>query len=690
MQKRHLGGIALFILVSLGLIAGGCTQRNQPRSGPADARDSSSPRPRGSAVANAPAGASSTPTQPPGGAQTQAPPDDPQQRRAAASAQRDHDAAYIREHYEKREVRIPMRDGARLFTSIYSPRDASQTYPILMMRTPYSVAPYGEERYRSSLGNGRAYAEEGFIFVYQDVRGCYMSEGEFVNMRPHIADKHPGDVDESTDAYDTIQWLLVNVPNHNGKVGQFGISYPGFYCSASMIDAHPALVAVSPQAPIADWFFDDFYHHGAFFLPHAFNFFSSFGRPRPEPTTSRNPRFDHGTPDGYQFFLDLGPLKNADALHFKGDVPFWTEITQHPNYDEFWQARNILPHLKNVAPAVMTVGGWFDAEDLYGALNTYQAIERQNPGIFNILVMGPWRHGGWARGTGERLGNIHFGARTSEHYQQQIELPFFRHYLKGEGEHGLSEAHVFETGANRWRTFDDWPPAEIESADLHLHPAGGLSFEPPAQSGYEEFISDPARPVPYTEAITIGMSAEYMTEDQRFAARRPDVLVFQTPPLTEPLTLAGPILAELWVSTSEADADWVVKLIDVYPPDARDYPDMTPGKRLGGYQMMVRSEAIRGRFRNSYERPEPFVPNEPTYVDLPLQDVLHTFEPGHRVMVQIQSTWFHMMDRNPQRFVPNIFEADEDDFVKATHRIYFGRPHATRLRVGILPAGSER
>jgi hypothetical protein len=515
-----------------------------------------------------------------------------------------------------------------------------------------------------------------------------MSEGEFVNMTPHVSDKQTArDIDESTDTYDTIEWLLANVPNHNGNVGMWGISYQGFYAAAGMIAAHPALKAVSPQAPIADWWYDDFHHHGAFFLPHSFNFFAVFGLPRPAPTTEWGPRFEHGTPDGYQWFLDLGPLQNVEDRYFRGRIKFWTEATRHPNYDSFWQSRNILPHLHDVAPAVMTVGGWFDAEDLYGALNIYRSIEEKNPGVFNILVMGPWRHGGWARDDGDSLGNIHFGSTTSLFYRENIESRFFKHFLKGEGELDLPEAYVFETGANRWRTFADWPPTGLDVGYLYLGEDFSLTLGSPnsAVEAWDEYVSDPSKPVPYTQDIDIGMTREYMTDDQRFAARRPDVLAYQTEALDEDVTLAGPVMADLWVSTSGTASDWVVKLIDVFPDDASDPEGLPRGTRMGGYQMMVRSEVIRGRFRNSPERPEPFVPDSVINVVLPLQDVLHTFKSGHRIMVQIQSTWFPLVDRNPQKYVDNIFTAEADDFMRATQRVYRSRRHPSRLRVGVLP-----
>jgi putative CocE/NonD family hydrolase len=508
-------------------------------------------------------------------------------------------------------------------------------------------------------------------------------------MRPHIDHKEgPHQTDESSDTYDTVDWLVKNVPNNNGRVGQYGGSYPGFYCSAGMIDAHPALKAVSPQAPIADLYFDDAFRHGAFLLPHIFSYCTAFGQPRSKPTTLRPPalaRLD--TPDGYQFFLDLGPLRHVDERYFKGKIPLWGQIVRHPNYDEFWQARNILPHLKKVAPAVMTVGGWFDAEDLYGALNTYRAVERQNPGIFNVLVMGPWQHGGWHPAPNERLGNADFGPDTVTFFQRDIELAFFDRFLQDRQGPALPEATVFETGSNRWRRFDRWPPP-LRQKKLYFHAGGRLCFDPPAEDAdaHDEYVSDPNKPVPYTDAITPGMTADYMVEDQRFAARRPDVLAYQTDVLAQDVTVAGPLLADLRAATSGTDSDWVVKLIDVLPNDAPDPPGMPRGRHLGGCQTMVRSEVMRGRFRNGYARPEPFVPDEPTRVRLPLQGVLHTFRKGHRIMIQVQSTWFPLVDRNPQRYVDNIFRADETDFIKATQKVFRSRRLPSCVEVGILPA----
>lgn len=592
----------------------------------------------------------------------------------------------VRERYQKQEYRIAMRDGVRLFTAVYTPRDAGpdRRYPILMTRTPYSVRPYGESNYRDRLGPSPTMEQEGYIFVYQDVRGCYMSEGEFVNMRPHRPNKASAhDIDESTDTYDTIEWLVSNLPYHNGRVGMWGISYPGFYAAAGMIDAHPALRAVSPQAPIADWWYDDFHHHGAFFLPHAFNFLSSFGQPRPLLTQLSPLQFDHPTQDGYEFFLRIGSLKNVNEKYFRDRIPFWNDIIAHPNYDSFWQDRNLLPHLQRVAPAVMTVGGWFDAEDLYGPLQIYRAIERQCPHIQNMLVMGPWAHGDWARRPGTHLGNIDFESDTSAYYQEWIEAVFFRCHLKGAGEPGLPRAYLFETGGNRWCQFSAWPPAQAQTKSLYLHSRGRLAWQKPSETSntYSEFLSDPAKPVPFVEKITPAMTREYMTDDQRFAARRPDVLVFATDVLTDDLVLAGPLTAELFVSTSQQDADWIVKLIDVFPDSAKNNRYTEPGRAMSGYQMLVRSEVLRGRFRDNPAEPRPFVPHEVTKIRIPLQDVLHRFRAGHRLMIHIQSTWFPLVDRNPQKWVDNIFLAEDGDFTPAMHRVYHGGDYLSRLEV---------
>jgi uncharacterized protein len=594
--------------------------------------------------------------------------------------------AEVKANYIKSEHQIPMRDGVKLFTSIYTPKDKSGIYPIMLNRTPYSVSPYGLEEYKTNLGPSQLFQQEKYIFVYQDVRGKFMSEGEFVNVRPHNRTKTGSQVDESSDTYDTIEWMIKNVPNNNGRVGTWGISYPGFYTTMSVIDAHPALKAASPQAPIADWFIgDDFHHNGTLFLPHAFNFLSSFGQPRPRTTTDFNPRFEHGTPDGYEFFLNMGPLPNADRNYLKGRVAFWNEVMAHPNYDDYWQARNIRPHLRNVRPSVMVVGGWFDAENLYGALETYKTIERNNQGIYNTLVMGPWFHGGWSRADGDFLGNIRFGSTTSIFYRESIELPFFNCVLKDKCDRKLPEAFVFETGSNQWRTYEQWPPKNVESKNLFLQGGGSLSFVRPStkDKSFDEYVSDPARPVPFINGIAIGMTREYMTGDQRFASRRPDVLVYETEPLTENLTVSGPITATLFVSTSGTDSDFVVKLIDVLPNDTPENGANPEDVKMGGYQMLVRGEPMRARFRNSFSKPERMSPNKVTKVEFTLPDVNHSFLKGHRIMVQIQSSWFPLVDRNPQKFV-DIYRATQADFQKATQRVYRSAQHSSSLTLNVL------
>ncbi|MBI4502147.1 MAG: CocE/NonD family hydrolase [Gemmatimonadetes bacterium] len=598
---------------------------------------------------------------------------------------RAQDSTWIRSHYAKFEYQIPMRDGKRLFTAVYAPRDTTQRYPILLTRTPYSIAPYGPDAYRRGLGPGPRFAEEGFIFVYQDVRGRYLSEGDFVHMAPQREAKSAGVVDESTDAYDTVDWLVGHVPRNNGRVGIWGVSYSGFFTAAGMIDAHPALKAASPQAPQADWFMgDDVHHHGAFFLASAFNFFAVNGRLRPVPTSDYVRRFTFGTWDGYQYFLRLGPLPNADTRYFKGAVPFWNDMMSHESYDAFWKARNLLPHLKAIKPAVLAVSGWYDANNLYGALHVYQSVAQQSPGTSNRLVVGPWSHGQWGRGDGDKLGDLEFGSKTGMFFRDSVELPFFDAYLKGNGDVALPKAVMFETGSNRWRTFGEWPPANGTPKELYLRAGGKLSFDTPTgadRSDFDEYVSDPARPVPFNARLGLDMEPDYMARDQRFAANRPDVLVYQTDPLAEDVTIAGSIAPSLQVSTSGTDSDWIVKLIDVYPDSLSGTPDQVS---YAGFQQLVRGDVMRGKFRNSYERPEPFIPGAVSKIEFGTDDVLHTFLKGHRIMVQIQSTWFPLVDRNPQKFV-DIYRAAASDFQKATQRVYHSPRYASHLKMLVLP-----
>lgn len=599
------------------------------------------------------------------------------------------DSFKVADNYLKKEFQIPMRDGVKLFTAVYIPKDQSVKYPILLCRTPYAVAPYGENKFKDEIGPSQLFAKEGYIIVYQDVRGKFMSEGEFVDVRPFIKNKKSNkDIDESSDTYDTVEWLIKNIQNNNGKVGVWGISYPGFYAGMSAMDSHPAVVAVSPQAPIADWFIgDDFHHNGAFFLPHAFNFYNVFGVPRPNVTQTWSQGVsDFKFQDGYKFFLEMGSFANTNKKYFKEKIPFWNELMQHGSYDEYWKARSTLNKYENIKTAVMTVGGWFDAEDLFGALKTYRTIENKNKNTYNILVMGPWAHGGWSRSTGNSLGNISFNSNTSEFYREQIELKFFNYYLKEKGDLTLPEAYIFNTGANEWRTFNEWPPQKAEEKKIFLQVQNKLSFESPIENSknlFEEYISDPNKPVPFTAEITNRMTREYIVEDQRFVWNRPDVLSFELDELKEDITFAGPIEANLFVSTTGTDADWIVKLIDVFPDSAGEVKLKNSTKIMSGFQMLVRGEVMRGKFRNSFEKPEPFIPNKITKVSFSIPDVCHTFKKGHKIMIQIQSSWFPLVDRNPQKFV-DIYNCEEYDFQKATHKIYFSKDYSSYLKVNIL------
>jgi uncharacterized protein len=606
----------------------------------------------------------------------------------------------VKEHYTKYEYRIAMRDGVHLFTSVYVPKDDSRPYPFLIDRTPYSVGPYGVDQYRTQLGPSPEFDRSGYIFVFQDVRGRYMSEGTFVEMRPHIDNKKSSkDVDDSSDLYDTIDWLLKNVPNNNGNVGIWGISYPGFYTSASMIDSHPALKAASPQAPMTDLFMgDDAYHGGAFMLAANFGFYAFFTpQQNPQLPAKNPPSFDFGTKDGYDFYLGVGPTGNLSKL-LGGHSELFDDQLHHDTYDEYWKVRNLAPHMKNIHCAVLTVGGWFDAEDLQGPFSTFHSIDAKNPDIFNALVVGPWVHGGWYRYDGEHLGRAEFDSNTGDFYRRNILFPFFEQYLKGRGDAKLPKAYVFETGTNVWRRYAAWPPKEAEAKTLYLQANGGLSFEAPANDSraFDEYVSDPAKPVPFVNYTDEDVPQEYMVSDQRFAASRPDVLVYESAVLQEDVTIVGPIVPHLFVSTSGTDSDWDVKLIDVYP---QDYPDSKldersedhkrptdvgpPGFTMAGYEQLVRGEPFRGKFRHSFEKPEPFTPGKIEEINATFPDVNHTFRRGHRIMVQIQSSWFPLTDRNPQTFV-NIPDAKPSDFVKATERVYHSKSQASGIGVKVL------
>jgi hypothetical protein len=583
----------------------------------------------------------------------------------------------VLENYTKHEYMIPMRDGVKLYTQVYRPRDTGQTYPILLRRDMYRVGHYGPT-YRKRLHPNDRLIKEGFIFVYQDIRGRFKSEGQFVVLRPYIPDKRsPTQVDESSDTFDTVEWLLKNIPHHNGRVGLWGGSYSGWLTVMGMIDAHPALKAFSPGASPADWWLgDDCHHNGAFRLMYAFDWVGNDARPRlGGPTTFRFPWFYYGTPDGYKFFLELGPVSNVNRKYFLNSNPTWNEYMEHGDYDDYWQERNILRHLDNISSPVLHVAGWFDAEDYRGPLSIYDTIEEKNPKNKSLLVVGPWKHGGWHWDTGTELGDIRFGQETSRYFMEEVEFPFFMYYLKDKGELNLAEAIVFETGSNQWRSFPQWPPVGTVETRLYFQAGGKLSFKPPetaSDEAFDEYISDPDKPVPWSSRIQNRQGHLWMVEDQRFAGRRPDVLVYQSDRLTEEVTIAGPIIASLFVSTTGTDADWIVKLIDVYPPNA-------PGN-MGDYQMLLAGDVFRSKYRRSFRQPQPLKPGQVVKIEFDLLDKYHTFLEGHKIMVQIQGTWFPVIDRNPQKFV-NIYQARESDFQKAAHRVYHSAQYPTHLKI---------
>jgi putative CocE/NonD family hydrolase len=604
---------------------------------------------------------------------------------------------YVRAHYTKYEFRIPMRDGKRLFTAVYVPKDAAGgPYPFLMNRTPYNVAPYGEDQYPKHLGPSDEFEKGGYIFVYQDVRGRWMSEGDFVEMRPHIDDKKSAqDVDDASDTYDSIEFLLKHIAGNNGKVGIWGISYPGFYTSASIIDSHPALAAASPQAPMTDLFLgDDSYHGGAFMLDAGFGFYAPFFHPQTSPRTpGPTIPFDFGTPDHYSFYLHAGNIANLDKLYLKGSNWLFNDQFRHDTYDDYWQSRDLSRHMHNVHCAVLVVGGWYDAEDLEGPYRTFNAINKFNPSTPTTLVEGPWVHGGWARGDGSHLGDVQFNAKTSDYFRTNIQFPFFEHYLKGKGA-TPAKAMVFETGTNIWHDLDTWPPKAAAPKTLYFHSGGRLSFDPPAEAtGVDEYVSDPNHPVPFVGYTTDTVPQRYMVDDQRFASYRPDVLVYQTDPLEEDVTIAGPISPKLKIASSGTDSDFVVKLIDVYPENAPDPDDSLNGNKrimdapplhMGGYQQLLRGEPFRAKFRNSWEKPEALTPGEEAKIDFSMSDLFHTFRRGHRIMIQVQSSWFPLVDRNPQTFTDIPF-AKPEEFQKATEEVFRQKDAASGVEVLVMP-----
>jgi len=624
---------------------------------------------------------------------------------AAPSAPPEHS---LREHYTKYEYRIPMRDGKKLFTAVYLPKDQSKSAPFLMVRTPYDVAPYGVDRYPRKLGPTEEFDKAGYIYVMQDVRGRFQSEGTFIEMTPHKPNKKAGDIDESTDMYDSVEWLLKNIPNNNGKVGIWGISYPGFFASASIIDGHPAIKAASPQAPITDLYMnDDSYHNGAFMLAANYGFYTFF---KQQDSPSLPPKvdvpFEYGTTSGYDYFLKLGTLANIIATLEKQKGSLFADQAKRDVYDEYWKSRDISAHLKNIKAAVLTVGGWYDAEDPQGPLTTYRSIKQNNPGTFNAIVMGPWSHGGWSSYDGAQLGRVSFAAKTGEYYRKNILFPFFEKFLrdppaegspaKGKPEKKLAEAYAFETGTNVWREYPAWPPKEAQKRTLYLQSGGKLAWNKPvATTGFDEYVSDPAKPVPFTDAITTRVPQEFVVGDQRFAATRPDVLVYQSEILEEDITVLGPLSPRMFVSTSGTDSDFVVKLIDVYPAEYPDAPGSAPNSNappkdvaipkfpMGGYQQLIRGEPMRGKFRYSFEKPVAFVPGKVEALNFNMPDINHTFRRGHRIMVQVQSSWFPLVDLNPQTFV-RIPEAKAEDFKKATQRIYRSAAQPSGIDVQVL------
>lgn len=610
----------------------------------------------------------------------------------------------LREMYTKYEYRIPMRDGTKLFTVVYVPKDASKPYPFLITRTPYSAGVqadgelhYGEDWYPKQIGPSKEFEDAGYIFVKQDVRGRYMSEGKWQEMTPHVNPRRAaGEGQESQDMYDTMEWLLKNVPNNNGKAGIWGISYPGFYTSASIIDSHPAIKAASPQAPVTDLYMgDDSYHGGAFMLAANFGFYASFTEQQnPTPLPKTWAEFDYGAADAYDFFLKHRTLPHILGTLADKQRALLAPTIDHDTYDAFWQTRAIAPHLKNVKAAVLTVGGWFDAEDPQGPFTTYHAIKKYNPGTFDGLVIGPWVHGGWARYDGKQLGRVSFDSKTGEYFRQHIQFPFFEQQLKGvKPAQPIAEVTAFETGSNVWRRYTAWPPVQARPRTLYFGPGGRLTWQQPAAgAGYDEYVSDPNKPVPYISYPATSVPQEYMVSDQRFAATRPDVLVYQSDVLEDDVTIAGPVTPKLFVSTTGTDSDWVVKLIDVYPAE---YPAGEEPKRgtdvppphgtMAGYQQLVRGNPLRGKFRNGFEHPEAFVPGKVEAISYHLGDVDHTFRRGHRIMVQVQSSWFPLVDLNPQTFV-TIPKAKPEDFKAATQRVYHAAETPSGLQVLVMPA----
>jgi len=598
--------------------------------------------------------------------------------RGTAGAQSESDPSQL---FVKTEAMVEMRDGVRLNTEIYAPRNHADPLPFLITRTPYGLS-HDEKGFHSYLSSSyKELAEEGFIFVFQDIRGRYKSEGQFVMLRtPRMPGDHKA-IDEGTDTYDTIEWLLKNVPHNNGRVGILGISYGGWLTMMATLEPHPALKAVSEQASPADMYLgDDFHHNGAFRLSYGFEYATRME------TGKTNFSFDFDKYDTFEWYLGLGPLSNANGRYLQGTIPTWNDFVAHPNYDEFWQRQAVTPYLKQVTVPNLNVAGWFDQEDFYGPMEIYAALEKKDSNHRNFLVVGPWNHGGWSRGDGRTLGKINFASDTSRYFREKVQAPWFAYWLKDKGTLPVREALTFETGTNQWKDSDQWPPRGTALRKLYFHPQGRLSFDLPTESregAFDSYESDPAHPVPYrcrpVEPTYPGPGwPVWLTEDQRFVHERPDVLSWESEPLKEDLTIAGDIVAKLFAATTGSDCDWIVKLIDIYP---ETYP---PDLSMGGCQLMVANEVFRARFRRSFERPEAVVPQHVTPYSIDLHSNDHCFLKGHRLMVQVQSTWFPLIDRNPQKYVPNIFKAVESDFQKVTQRIYRSRQFPSYLELPVM------
>jgi uncharacterized protein len=569
------------------------------------------------------------------------------------------------QRYTATKAMVAMRDGVRLNTAVYVPKDVQGPLPFVFLRTPYGIEGRPERFMQAYLED---LDKEGFIFVFQDIRGRHKSEGQFVMARNPRDKADPKAIDESTDAYDTIDWLLNNVPGHNGRVGMLGVSYDGWLTVCAMLDPHPALKAVSPQASPADQFLgDDFHHNGAFRLSYGFEYVAMME------TDKFNFNFKFDQHDTFDWYLRLGALSNVNEKHFHGKIPTWNDFVGHPNYDAFWQKQAFAPYLTNVTVPTLNVAGWFDQEDFYGPLKIYELLEKHDAKNQNFLVVGPWNHGGWSRGKGDKLGKISFDGATAKHFRENVQAPWFAFHLKGKGKVEQPEALVFQTGTNRWLTHDKWPPqAETTERKLYCQANGKLSFEPPPAEGsaaFDTYLSDPLHPVPYRPRPIAPTYPGpewplWMVEDQRFAHQRPDVLTWETSTLHEDVAVAGNLTARLFASTTGTDCDWIVRLIDVYPESYSKDPS------LGGYQMLVAGEVLRARFHKSFEEPQPLVPRQVTAYTIDLHGNHHCFQKGHRIMVQVASTWFPLIDRNPQKYVENIFAAKDADFQAAQQRVY--------------------